>query len=59
MPPPGLSPRERRHSRPIDSVPSSPRLWPTANRLVMMSSRSKKLPRQAGARRASEATAFS
>ena len=59
MPPPGLSPRERRHSRPTDSVPSSPRLCPTANRLVMMSSRSKKLPDRPAGSKTSEATAFS
>ena len=59
MPPPGLSPRERRHSRPTDSVPSSSRLWPAANRLVMMSSRSKKLPDRPAGSKTSEATASS
>jgi hypothetical protein len=54
-----LSPRERRHSRPIDGVPSSSRLCPTANRLVMMLSRSKKLPGRPAGSKTSEATAFS
>jgi hypothetical protein len=54
-----LSPRERRHSRAMASVPSWSRLWPTANRLVMMSSRAKKLCLSPSGSRTSEATARS
>jgi hypothetical protein len=58
-PPPGFSPRQRRHSRATDSVPSWSRLWPTANRRVMTSSRAKKLCSSPSGSSTSEATALS
>ena len=58
-PPPGLSPRERRHSRATVSAPSAPRLCPTANRRVMMSSRAKKVSDSPIGSRTSDLTARS
>ena len=42
-PPPGLRHRGPLHSRAMDSLPSLPRLCPTANRRVMTSTGAKKL----------------
>jgi hypothetical protein len=59
MPPPGLRQRGPLHSRATESVPSSPGLWPTANRLVMASSGVKKLWDSPNGSRTNEAMARS